>query len=936
MDVKIKIAVLIFFIYLFASPTFTSTIVLGQEVKASCDSVRADEAQKYPHIIYCGGEPLKDDGPGTNYAYFVYVSGVSGWNFNLKAKGILSGERPIKSDSYTIESFYTSENNKPVASFGSGVTDQILINHEGSFLIRGPKDNLRLEAQGLQANYVKTIPVDDCKQLVYAQVVSDAYQKIKFAENLTVSINNFDRILASMSNTMINSLKPNMFSDPRIYTNLMQLGNQNVEGMRLAFVKDGHEIIDSVLIPTTGDRYTSLIRFPDATSIIDDAIRRAQRDNLELVPIHNHPGGTTQEMEILIREGITYDELGIPSVDPTNTRYDWVVFRNLRNYIEARSLDLSDNGKIITIKYQGILSRPTEDSTPVLNFWEFGENPDANRLITIEGSVGIDGNPVVRPNSELSAGYWQRLWTKIDGQKKLYLYEIPPQPELYDLALPYEMDFFNTEIFNLDRDFTSIVSDVSVNGNKNFDDVSGNLNDLLKWIGQYRGYLFDSGLSQSSKLTWNGALDKLENTINIAIRDRLDKDSYEFRTALHDLSSYIIGAYRGQYRTTQDMFRNIEETLYANGITPSEDFSADVEKYASQSSNNAADMGRLFNSNAHNQRAGQVLDNYDPIPQELTNPLGTAIGKVAAIGGFIPGFMIAFGPGLATWAAKHNDYATYELAMSITNIGISITISIAIAYGLILVQQALLVGFGMAVTFVLQFVTITVLFFVIGLVIGIIAVILLFILFPPDHTECELDSPWYTTYQYKVDRQKNGQIMTYKYNKDGSPYTLHYVFYGMRYCPTFPAIGHTAVPFYTATPSDVYSGRLVGEPSNGWGYCTTLDGRCFDCSVNVTYPGLAPWYLGIQMFDVMRWYYPTSSTTYPEKLYVCNNKFNFDIDSTSPYGSVGLSDLVTLALAYDTKPGDRLWNPLGDVNNDGKVNLQDLVLLALNYGKSCP
>jgi uncharacterized Tic20 family protein len=935
MDVKIKIAVLIFFIYLFASPTFTSTIVLGQEVKASCDSVRADEAQKYPHIIYCGGEPLKDDGPGNNYVSFVYVSGVSGWNFNLKAKGILSGERPIKSDSYTIESFYTSENNKPVASFGSGVTDQIVINHEGSFLIRGPKDNLRLEAQGLQANYVKTIPVDDCKQLVYAQVVSDAYQKIKFAENLTISINSFDRILASMSNTMINSLKPNTFSDSKIYTDLMQLGKQNVEGMRFVFVRNGHEIIDSVLIPTTGDESTIQIKFPDAARIIDDAIRRAQRDNLELVPIHNHLG-TAQGTELLIQQGITYDELGIPSADLTNTRYDWVAFRNLRNYIEARSLDLSERGSFITIKYEGILNRPTEDSTPVLNFWEFGENPDPNRLIQIEGVVGKDGNPVIRPNSELSAGYWQRLWTKIDGQKRLYLYETPPQPELYDLALPYEMDFFNTEILDLGKSFTTIVTDVSVNGNKKFDDVSGDLNDLLKYVGQFRGYLSDSGLSQSSKLTWNGVLDKLENTINIAIRDRLDRNNPDFRTAFHDLSSYIIGAYRGQYRTTQDMFRNIEETLYSNGITPPTDFSADVERYASQSSNNAADMGRLFNSNAHNQRAGQVLDNYDPIPQELTNPLGTAVGKVAAIGGFIPGFMIAFGLGLATWAAKHNDYATYELANGITNMGISIAISIAIAYGLILVQQALLVGFGMAITFVMQFVMITVLFFVIGLVIGIIAVILLFILFPPDHTECELDSPWYTTYQYKIDRQKNGQIMTYKYNKDGSQYTLHYTFYGMRYCPSYPAIGHTAVPFYTATPSDVYSGRLVGDYSNGWNYCITLDGRCFDCSVNITYPGLGLWHLGIQMFDVMPHYYPNQITTYPEKLYVCNNKFNFDIDSTSPYGSVGLSDLVTLALTYDTKPGDRLWNPLGDVNNDGKVNLQDLVLLGLNYGKSCP
>jgi len=54
-----------------------------------------------------------------------------------------------------------------------------------------------------------------------------------------------------------------------------------------------------------------------------------------------------------------------------------------------------------------------------------------------------------------------------------------------------------------------------------------------------------------------------------------------------------------------------------------------------------------------------------------------------------------------------------------------------------------------------------------------------------------------------------------------------------------------------------------------------------------------------------------------------------DIDGN---GKVDLSDLVTVALAYGSKPGDPHWNPEADVNKDNEVNLQDLVIVAMAYG----
>jgi hypothetical protein len=51
---------------------------------------------------------------------------------------------------------------------------------------------------------------------------------------------------------------------------------------------------------------------------------------------------------------------------------------------------------------------------------------------------------------------------------------------------------------------------------------------------------------------------------------------------------------------------------------------------------------------------------------------------------------------------------------------------------------------------------------------------------------------------------------------------------------------------------------------------------------------------------------------------------------------VNLEDLVLLAQAYGSKPGDPNWNPNADIDNSGAVGLSDLVILALHYGQHYP
>jgi hypothetical protein len=51
---------------------------------------------------------------------------------------------------------------------------------------------------------------------------------------------------------------------------------------------------------------------------------------------------------------------------------------------------------------------------------------------------------------------------------------------------------------------------------------------------------------------------------------------------------------------------------------------------------------------------------------------------------------------------------------------------------------------------------------------------------------------------------------------------------------------------------------------------------------------------------------------------------------------VTLTDLVLLANAYGSRPGDFKWNPNADINGNGVVDLADLVILANHYGQHYP
>ena len=75
--------------------------------------------------------------------------------------------------------------------------------------------------------------------------------------------------------------------------------------------------------------------------------------------------------------------------------------------------------------------------------------------------------------------------------------------------------------------------------------------------------------------------------------------------------------------------------------------------------------------------------------------------------------------------------------------------------------------------------------------------------------------------------------------------------------------------------------------------------------------------------------------------YTSNNNFTTMVQVTIPGDingdfKVTLTDLVLLANAYGSKPGDAKWNPNADINGNGLVDLTDLGILALHYGQHYP
>lgn len=68
----------------------------------------------------------------------------------------------------------------------------------------------------------------------------------------------------------------------------------------------------------------------------------------------------------------------------------------------------------------------------------------------------------------------------------------------------------------------------------------------------------------------------------------------------------------------------------------------------------------------------------------------------------------------------------------------------------------------------------------------------------------------------------------------------------------------------------------------------------------------------------------------PDTIYVVT-VFSADVNDD---GIVDIVDIVLCALAFGSKPGNPNWNPYADLNQDGKVTITDIVMIAVHFGET--
>ena len=112
---------------------------------------------------------------------------------------------------------------------------------------------------------------------------------------------------------------------------------------------------------------------------------------------------------------------------------------------------------------------------------------------------------------------------------------------------------------------------------------------------------------------------------------------------------------------------------------------------------------------------------------------------------------------------------------------------------------------------------------------------------PTQIVACDTGTPWYTDYHFKI---KNSVV------HQGD--IINYIFYGTKNC--YPTLW-TFSPVYSDVQHPEDRLRLPTVDLYGvqaaHSYCTSTDGRCFDCSANVVNPSVGQWYVDANLVQIL-------------------------------------------------------------------------------------
>ena len=185
-----------------------------------------------------------------------------------------------------------------------------------------------------------------------------------------------------------------------------------------------------------------------------------------------------------------------------------------------------------------------------------------------------------------------------------------------------------------------------------------------------------------------------------------------------------------------------------------------------------------------------------------------------------------------------------------------------------------------------------------------------------------------------------------------NPYDSSNASLGVAYAITTISAGQTiavmlSVPIEKTSMSGnatVYAGVFTDFPRNGGTPLSMEKSTTFTISGSAqgspTYISPSPQGTYITILNIHYKPYSTgnytivATTQYMGSYTLQSKKISISIaGDISGDGSVNLQDLVLLAKAYGSKPGEPNWNPKADIDGNGTVGLSDLVILAKNYGK---
>ena len=123
---------------------------------------------------------------------------------------------------------------------------------------------------------------------------------------------------------------------------------------------------------------------------------------------------------------------------------------------------------------------------------------------------------------------------------------------------------------------------------------------------------------------------------------------------------------------------------------------------------------------------------------------------------------------------------------------------------------------------------------------------------------------------------------------------------------------------------DMACGRTSATGNSGSGVLATLTFKVRNYSysnttISITYS---------ELWDPANPHNPIAHTTANLNLVT---RHQADLDGN---GKVNILDIVKVAIAFGSVPGDPNWNPIADLNKDNKVNILDIVIIAINFGKT--